>query len=274
MADEIIVSDLRDASDPSLAIVPRLTNWDQVMQYFGLRRLENYGWAATPVGQTCWKLVEVYVRSGVAAYIPKARGEGGQPYENALLVRTWPGAPDLEAPTPLCPDYNRVLGAGFIEHHATVGFTNAEGDAGFAYGSGSVSGPDGGPDAIWVHVPVDGVTPPQHSDCLAGLGWIGGTNHLTANPIFQEMRKPGDVPPPATDGAEYLVDLDAAGNIVQHIAWTVGPPPAGTAALGLWRGGQVVAYAAWQPGAPPQSLMAELLETQPRSVLARLLGRR
>jgi hypothetical protein len=63
------------------------------------------------------------------------------------------------------------------------GFTDDNGVIGMPYSHGSMGGPGGGPDVIWVSASPPGKQP-QFSDAASGLGWIGGTDHLSPNPIF------------------------------------------------------------------------------------------
>jgi hypothetical protein len=187
--NDLFVDDLRTNEDPSLAVVPRLTTFDQLVSFFKLQVRRDLGQERAGPGEKYFKLVGFYVRTGIAAYLPKVRDEDESPLENVLLYRHWPGADQF--PEPVNPAYfDRGVG----------GFTNANGDIAFAYAGTSVVGEDGGPDAIWVSADPPGGER-RHSDCVTHLGWMGGTDHLTANPIFQAATKAGEVPP---DGEHYI----------------------------------------------------------------------
>lgn len=275
----IYVNDLRDNNDASLSVIPRLKAWEGVQSYFGVSRLEMFGWEVTPNGQKCWRLVGVHIRTGAAAYIPCVLDERGYTYwhkpteTGALVVRTWPGCPEIKTSDPIRPDYNTVLD-GYAEHHAVAGFTNENGDIGFPYEHGSIGGPDGGPDVIWVHAVPTGYEP-QYSDCITGLGWIGGTDHLTVNPVFKLMTKEdGTTPLPP----EALVNIDAEGNITGHIPFVPGPPREERKALGLWIDGEVVGHVNWaypaiQPMIGSEWQPASDFETKRDSFVAKLVKR-
>ena len=168
-------------------------------------------------------------------------GEDGQkligPEHNIALFLHWPGT--------------EVLPQGFeprYEETAIVGFTEGSGNVGWGFGQESHIGPDGGPFVVWASADPIGNEWPEHlrrvgSDAVRKLGWWD--EHIIPNPIFQVMRKPGGTIPPPT-GTEYLVNIDADGNVTGHIAFTPGVPGIGNAALGLMRGGIVVGHTDWK----------------------------
>jgi hypothetical protein len=85
--------------------------------------------------------------------------EGG-PLQDVEVVYHWPGAPLLD------PDQ---MACGLS--HGLVLLTKAQGNADFPMGGGSYYFPPaGGPHTVWV---VSAGT-----DCLRGLGMLGGTNHI------------------------------------------------------------------------------------------------
>lgn len=189
MNDDIFVNDLRADNDPSLELVPRITTFEELVSFFKMQIRRDLGEERAADGEKYFKLVGFYLRSGIAAYIPKVLDETGTPLANILVFRHWPGADPL--PQPINPPYfDRGVG----------GFTNADGDIGFGYAGESVVLENGGPDAIWVSADPPGGER-QHSDCVTHLGWFGGTDHLTANPIFQVTTKAGEPPP---NGEHYI----------------------------------------------------------------------
>jgi hypothetical protein len=255
--EHLIIDDQRAEGDSSLEYYPRMTTYDQVDAVFGLDIFENFGWSAVKAGELCWRLVGFNVRTGAAIFFPRVLGLDGQPYwhtptdTGALVFHTWPGAPDFTHPSPLRPDYNETLrqhyGDGeFKVHHALSNWTKQEnGYADFAYGGEMASGNG----AIWVsavpeHVPaIDGS---HYSDCVGGLNWIGGTDHLTASPVFQLTRKEGGGGTPPPDGNVYLVNLDETGKIVEYIEFVPGAPAAGVRALGLAQDEKVTHHVPWK----------------------------
>lgn len=238
MADEIFVNDVRTNEDASLNIVPRISSYEELQQYFGVEVERQFGWDVTPQGQACWKIVGFEVRTGVAAYIPQIKKEDGSPYPEILTIRWWPDVDKYDQTVK--PHYRLAENPKW-----DGGFTDANGTIGMAYGGGSIGGPDGGPDVIWVSASPPGQQP-QYSDAVSGLGWIGGTDHLNPNPIFQYTVK-GSTPTPT--GQIYLVNIQN-GIITGYIPWIPGSPSQSGQYIGLWQDGQVVYNLPWQAGQP------------------------
>ncbi len=91
----------------------------------------------------------------------------GLPVQNVPVMFYWPDAPWLAPELKAC-SLDRAL----------VVYTNSSGEAHFAMGGGSAYWPPaGGPHIVWVGGPG--------SDCLGGLGWLGGTNHVHLNSEWQ-----------------------------------------------------------------------------------------
>ncbi len=123
----------------------------------------------------------VKVQYGVASFIPKFLLENGSPADGIAVAHSWNGAPALPNPDSITPDYNNKTGV--------VGFSNANGDAGFPYSGGMVySGnkPYSGPGIIWPLCPQH-LTEPKYADAAFGLGWLD--IHTTINPVFRLVRK-------------------------------------------------------------------------------------
>lgn len=194
VADQIFVDDLRADNDDSLNLVPRITTFAQLKEVFKLDIDYSLGRDATPPGDFYWAVIGFYLRTGIAAFIPKVLSENEQavPPPGAFVFAHWPGAPPIDAN----PNYHS---------NAVGGFTNTEGDIGFGYFGDAVTGGDGGVYDIWVSA-----DPPAgtrfFSDMAIRLGWFGGTDHLTANPIFQAIKKGGEVPPPTGDSRLVVYD--------------------------------------------------------------------
>jgi hypothetical protein len=194
-AIDVFVDDLRDNDDNSLDLVPRITTFEQLKSVFKLDIDQSLGRDATPTGDMYWSIIGFYIRTGTAAFIPKVLAANGNPVmpPGAFVFAHWPSAPAL-SPAPN-PNYHS---------NGVGGFTNTNGDVGFGYGGGAVIGGNGGVYDIWVSA-----DPPQgtrfYSDMAIRLGWFGGTDHLTANPIFQAIRKTG-TPPPSGDAKLVVFD--------------------------------------------------------------------
>jgi hypothetical protein len=219
VGDEIFVDDLRDNDDDSLDLVPRITTFAQLKETFKLDVDYSLGRDATPPGDLYWAVIGFYLRTGIAAFIPKVLAENEQPVPppGALVYAHWPGAPSL--PEPPNPHYHG---------NGVAGFTNASGDVGFGYSGGAVVGGDGGVYDIWVSAdPPTGTR--FYSDAAIRLGWWGGTDHLTPNPIFQAIKKSGGVLPPI-DGAKLVV-FDALGGIVGEVGLESGQGTGGRISL-------------------------------------------
>jgi hypothetical protein len=197
------VFDVRADDDPSLHVVPRIASFEEMLQTFPITVYSIYGWDAAPAGRLVWKVVGFEIRTGVAAYIPQfKRGNAG--VNLVRVARSWPGAPPAEGGEVLHPDYpGKLLNLGYETNHGVAGWTNVEGTVGFGYSHGSmVNVGQTGPDMIWPLIPA--TDEPRYSDCVVGLGWITGTNHLNINPIWELVTKPQDGPQPPTPGGYEL----------------------------------------------------------------------
>jgi hypothetical protein len=216
---EIFVDDLRADNDDSLNLVPRITTFAQLKKVFKLDVDHSLGRDAVANGELYWAIIGFYLRTGVAAFIPKVLGANGQPVPppGTLVFAHWPSAPDF--PAAVNPPYHS---------NAVGGFTNINGDIGFGYSGGAVTGSNGGVYDIWVSA-----DPPQgtrfYSDAATRLGWFGGTDHLTPHPIFQAVRK-GEVAPPPSGKGELRV-YDKSGAFVGTLGLKSGASSGGRIAL-------------------------------------------
>jgi len=200
---DIFINDVRANDDASLAIVPRIETYEELQQAFGLSVDTSKGAQRAASGQRYWAIVGFEVRVGIAAYLTQVKEADNSPADQILVFRHWPGAGEL--PSAIDPDYFP---------NAEGGFTDANGVQGSPYGGGSVTGPNGGPDYIWLSSDPPGGAR-IGSDMAARLGWIGGTDHLTANPIFQDVVKGdgGTTPPPTVPG-DNTIELVIGGQTV------------------------------------------------------------
>jgi hypothetical protein len=180
---ELFVQDLRDNNSPSLQVIPRIETYEELLSWVDVSIHSEFGWDVAPNNSLVWKLVGFYIRDGVAEFIPKFQLENGSPAEGIAVVHSWNGAPALPNPDSITPDYNNKTGV--------VGFSNANGDAGFPYSGGMVyigNKPYIGAGIIWPLCPQH-LSEPKYADAVFGLGWMGGTDHTTINPIFRLVRK-------------------------------------------------------------------------------------
>jgi hypothetical protein len=216
---DVFVDDIRADDDESLNLVPRITTFAQLKDVFKLDIDHSLGYDATPPGELYWAIIGFYIRTGIAAFIPKVLGENGLPLPppGTFVFAHWPGAPQF--PESVNPNYHS---------NAVGGFTNTEGDIGFGYSGGAVVGEGGGVYDIWVSA-----DPPHgtrfYSDAAIRLGWFGGTDHLTANPIFQAVRKTGVTPPPG--GQAELRVFDNSGLFIGYAPLETGQGSGGRIAL-------------------------------------------
>jgi len=214
---DIFVDDLRDDNDESLNLVPRISTFEQLKDTFKLDIDYSLGHDAASPGEFYWAIIGFYLRTGTAAFIPKVLDANEQvpPPPGVFVFAHWPGAPPIDAN----PKYHS---------NAVGGFTNQNGDIGFGYSGGAVTGPNGGPYDIWVSSdPPTGTR--FYSDMATRLGWWGGTDHLTPNPIFKAVKKSGDIPPPS--GQSELRVFDDNGSLVGYVPLQTGQGTGGRIAL-------------------------------------------
>lgn len=233
------VRDLRADNDPSLQAVPRITSYEQLREWMGVEVRRDFGWNVAPTGALVYKLVRIELRTGAATYIPKVLKANGTPYEGVRVARTWNGAPTAANGEQLVPDYPGLLGYG--TNKGVAGWTNASGDSGFPYSGGSGYPAKGakGPDAIFPLIPAP-PNQPQYADCLDGLGWYLGTDHLTPNGVWQLVTKTGTPVPPPT-GSKFSLALYQDGvDLGVRIAFVEQPAGSGWALVLLDETGQTL----------------------------------
>lgn len=96
---------------------------------------------------------------GPSALTIRVENPDGAPLQNLSVVFHWSDAPELMPEEVACG-----LTRGI------VGRTNDKGEVGFGMGTGAYYfPPDGGPHTVWIVV--------EGTDCLRGMGMLGGTNH-------------------------------------------------------------------------------------------------
>lgn len=215
---EIFVNDVRAANDESLNLIPRIETYEKLKEVFGLDVDRSQGENRAKQGQHYWRLVGFEVRTGVAAFLTQVKKESGMPASDILVFNHWPDAPNL--PSDVDPAYFS---------NATAGFTDGSGIQGAPYGGGAVTNENGGAYYIWLSADPPG-GPRIGSDMASRLGWIGGTDHLTANPIFQDFEKGGSPIPPG-GSSPRLVVYDAQGKQVGYTLLLTGSGNGGRIAL-------------------------------------------
>jgi len=240
----IEVNDVRPDGHSSLGTLPRLDTGDvDVLQDFYKFDLDyTYGYELADPGQLFWGIAGFELKAGPAILQPQVRDQHGALITTPpgiLMFLHWPGAEPF--PNGVTPD---------PPYHTTgvAGFTEGKGSIGWGFGGESHIGADGGPYTVWASSdPSDWPDRRVGSDAITKLGWWD--DHIIPNPIFQVMRKPGGGPTPPA-GQAFLVNLDASGQVIGYIPWTLGAPGQGQAALGLWLDGKIVGHMPWFGGAP------------------------
>jgi hypothetical protein len=90
----------------------------------------------------------------------------GDPVEHVPVVFHWTGAPDLEP-------WQQACGLDQGEVH----YTDGSGYTDFIMGGGAqYEPPAGGPHTVWLAV--------EGTDCLGGLGWLWGTDHIHLDSVW------------------------------------------------------------------------------------------
>lgn len=223
---DIFVNDVRANDNASLSLIPRIATFEELKQWFGLDVDTSKGEERAANGQRYWRIVGFEVRTGIAAFMPQVKRLSGDPAPDILVFRHFPGS--VGFPASIDPEY-------FTSGEA--GFTDSNGVKGIPYGDGNVTGENGGVDHIWLSSDPPGGKR-IGSDMASRLGWIGGTDHLTANPIFRDTLKGDTTIPPAGDSR--LVVYDKQGIEVGYTALISGGGTSGR--IALVTDGQELAY--------------------------------
>lgn len=126
-------------------------DWDWLESTFGAVVLER------GIGAASVKVLRAI--EGPSALTIRVEDTAGTPRQNLPVVFHWSDAPELMPEEVACG-----LTRGI------VGRTNDKGEVGFGMGTGAYYfPPDGGPHTVWIAV--------EGTDCLRGMGMLGGTNH-------------------------------------------------------------------------------------------------
>ena len=132
-------------------------DWAWLIEHFGAVSVEH-GPGPQLVSVSC-------DLSGIAALIISVEHADGTPAQDEIVIRYWPGAPEL-------PDELK----GWYDQ-GVYGPTNETGSIGFGLGHGDYYFPPaGGASSVWVH---------PGGDVIHGLGMLAGTNHYHLNLRFR-----------------------------------------------------------------------------------------
>jgi hypothetical protein len=127
-------------------------DWDWLIATFGAVTLER--------GTGTASVTVLHAVEGPVALAIRVLDSAGDPIENVPVVFHWPDAPELQPWQQACG-----LDRGIID------LTDGSGYADFILGSGAYYfPPNGGPHTVWLAI--------EGTDCLGGLGMLGGTNHI------------------------------------------------------------------------------------------------
>jgi hypothetical protein len=130
-------------------------DWDWLTDRFGAVTLER--------GTGTASVTVLRAKEGPVALVIRVIDSGGNPVENVPVVFYWESAPELEP-------WQQACGLDQGEVH----YTKSDGYTDFIMGGGAqYKPPAGGPHTVWLAV--------EGTDCLGGLGWLFGTNHIHLN---------------------------------------------------------------------------------------------
>lgn len=128
-------------------------------------------------------VAEVAAPLAAPTLICKALCADGRPAVDLRIAWYWPDAPEDPAAMPV-----NGLPLGMVLGRAITGFTNLNGDSGFAMGKGAYYSPPAiGPHACWVYA--------ANSDVILGLGMRAGTNHDHLDFVFRQTAEEPPSPP-------------------------------------------------------------------------------
>ena len=204
MPETPMILDTRPTGHSSFGTLPYLQadDYDLLRAFYKFDWLTTYGYDEAMPGELYLGLYAIELKAGPSIVQPRVFDIDGQPASNVLLWFSWP---DAEALDPAVhPRYKET---------GVFGWTDGTGSCGWAYGSESYLGPNGGPYTVWANSGEGLLGSVVGSDALTNIGWWD--EHITPNPWFRVMRKGGDVVEPV--GELRLAALDAEGNV---LGWT------------------------------------------------------
>ena len=149
-------------TDPALVIYDLdgiAREWDWLTATFGAVALER--------GTGSASVAVLRAIEGPTALVIHVENTGGSTMENVPVVFYWPDAD-------LLPPEQQACGL----ERGIVGYTDISGDVGFGMGPGAYYLPPGaGPHVVWVAI--------EGTDCLRGMGMLGGTNHVHLDSVWR-----------------------------------------------------------------------------------------
>ena len=154
-------------------------DWAWVQARYGLVNVRK-----APEGDA-FRLVELRESIGPAVYVVKVVDEYGLPVEGEIVARHWPYR-EVNAELEELPE-----GCREWFEHGVYGETNVEGNIGFGSGGGDYYHPENGvmgASSFWVlECP---------SDCVEGMGVLGGTEHAHLDMAVAWVAGEEPEPPP------------------------------------------------------------------------------
>jgi len=147
-------------------------------------------------GAEVFRITTIREKTGPASLTVHC-SKGGAPDRQRRVAFYWPDAPQQTA-----------TGHDWWNRYV-IGETNENGDVGFGLGTGAYIKDValGGPHAVWVW------SPSTASDCLAGIGMLGGTVHDHVEPEFALVLEPEVIPEPAPSATTPTPESEPAAGI-------------------------------------------------------------
>lgn len=139
-----------------------LQTWAWLQEAFGFVQVAK---TTDPSGVHVTELQAITGPSTLVVYV---RSPSGEPVTGVVVVRSWPGAPQLSDPN--------MAACGIAQ--GVWGLTKEDGSVGFGMGYGDYYDPttEVGASTVWLaYMP---------SDCISGLGMIALTNHRHLDVLY------------------------------------------------------------------------------------------
>jgi hypothetical protein len=121
-------------------------------------------------------------------------------------------------------------------------FTNDQGVWGLPIGGLLTDVDTGGPLVLWPNAHPD-----QYADAARKVGWYPMTDHLTPNPEWMYVTKPGTTPPPSTSEVKLVMVVNGVEQDL-YIPFQSGAAPQDSMALALKQGDTQTHHIRWVQG--------------------------